>query len=225
VTDTGAGLHPHETDQIFEMFHQTRTQSTQGVGGLGVGLAVSRSLAQLHGGGLRAESAGLGKGTTFVLWLPPSETGMFDFTSSPFPPAALPDRTILRGRRVLLVEDATDTREALQRLFERRGCRIRTAATAEEALEMARAEAPEVVISDIGLPGQSGLELIGQLRALAGTQELIAVALSGLGRDRDVKAAEEAGFDAHLLKPVEIAVLDQTLIELLERNALRKEAA
>jgi signal transduction histidine kinase/ActR/RegA family two-component response regulator len=225
VTDTGAGLNPQETDQIFEMFHQTRTQSTQGVGGLGVGLAVSRSLAQLHGGGLRAESAGLGKGTTFILWLPPSETGMFDFTSSNFPPAALPDRSILRGRRVLLVEDATDTREALQRLFERRGCRIRAAATAEEAIEMARQEAPEVVISDIGLPGQSGLELIGQLRALSGTQDLVAVALSGLGRDRDIKAAEEAGFNAHLLKPVEISVLDQTLIELLERNALRKEAA
>ena len=225
VTDTGAGLNPHETDQIFEMFHQTRTRSTQGVGGLGVGLAVSRSLAQLHGGGLRAESAGLGKGTTFILWLPPSETGMFDFTSSNFPPAVPPDRTILRGRRVLLVEDATDTREALQRLFERRGCRIRTAETAEEALEKARQEAPEVVISDIGLPGQSGLELIGQLRALAGLQDLVAVALSGLGRERDVKAAEEAGFDAHLLKPVEIAVLDQTLIELLERKVLKNEAA
>lgn len=150
---------------------------------------------------------------------------MFDFTSSNFPLTAPLDRTILRGRQVLLVEDATDTREALQRLFERRGCQIRTASTAEEALEMAQEEAPEVVISDIGLPGQSGLELIGQLRGLPGMDDLVAVALSGLGRERDVKAAEEAGFDAHLLKPVEIAVLDQTLVELLERKALKREAA
>jgi signal transduction histidine kinase/ActR/RegA family two-component response regulator len=225
VTDTGAGLNPAETDQIFEMFHQTRTRSTQGVGGLGVGLAVARSLAQLHGGGLRAESPGLGRGTTFILWLPPSETGMFDFTSSPNFSPEVPDRAILRGQRVLLVEDAMDTREALQRLFERRGCQTRTATTAEEALVKAREEAPDIVISDIGLPGQSGLELIGQLRALPGLAEVVAVALSGLGRDRDVKAAEEAGFDAHLLKPVEIAVLDQTLIELVQRKIPRTAAA
>jgi signal transduction histidine kinase/ActR/RegA family two-component response regulator len=218
VTDTGAGLNRHEIEQIFEIFHQTRTQRTKGVGGLGVGLSVARSLAELHGGGLRAESPGLGRGATFILWLPPSQTGTFDFSSGHLPAAPL-DRTILRGRRVLLVEDATDTREALQRLLQRRGCRVSTAATGEQARELAQLEFPDVLISDIGLPGLSGLELIAQLRTVPELRDMIAIALSGLGRERDVQAAATAGFDAHLLKPVEIGVLDQTLVELLQRKA------
>ncbi len=212
VTDTGAGLDRRETERIFEMFHQTRTRRTAGVGGLGVGLSVARSLAELHGGGLRAESPGLGKGATFTLWLPPSETGMFDF-SPMHAPAPRVDRSILKGRKILLVEDATDTREALQRIFERRGCRVRTAATGEEALELAVLEAPEIVVSDIGLPGLSGLELMKRLKALPGLKDVVAIALSGLGREKDVTAATAAGFQAHLLKPVEIAELDRTLVE------------
>jgi signal transduction histidine kinase/CheY-like chemotaxis protein len=221
VTDNGAGLNRHEIDRIFEMFHQTRTRRTQSVGGLGVGLTVARSLAELHGGGLRAESPGLGKGATFTLWLPPSESAGLDFASTTLiPPVMLVDRSLLRGRRILLVEDATDTREALQRIFERRECRVRAASTGEEALEMALREPPEIVISDIGLPGLSGLELMTQLRALPEFQDVIGIALSGLGRERDIKAASDAGFDAHLLKPVEIAVLDQTLIEALQSRSV-----
>ncbi len=225
VTDTGAGLNRHELERIFEIFHQARTERTQGIGGLGVGLSVARSLAELHGGGIRAESAGVGKGSTFTLWLPPSETGTFDFTSDTAP-VAVPrtDRELLREKDVLLVEDATDTREALQRLLERRGCRVRTAATGEQALALAQLHAPEILISDIGLPGFSGLRLMQELRALDPQESMIAVALSGLGRERDVHAALEAGFDAHLLKPVEIAILDRTLIELLRRPAFASES-
>lgn len=222
VTDNGAGLNRNEIDRIFEMFHQTRTRRTQGVGGLGVGLTVARSLAELHGGGLLAESSGLGKGATFTLWLPAKGVAAVDptATSNLAPPVVIIDRTLLRDRRILLVEDATDTREALQRIFERRGCRVRTAATGEEALEMARREAPEIVISDIGLPGISGLEFMTQVRASPELAGLIAIALSGLGRERDIEAAAKAGFDAHLLKPVEISVLDQTLIAALQRKVL-----
>ena len=220
VTDTGAGLNRHEIERIFEIFHQERTQRTQGVGGLGVGLSVARSLAQLHGGGLRAESPGLGKGSTFTVYLPPSETGMFDFSSaSSLPSSTLLDRAVLRGRRLLLVEDAADSREALHRLLERRGCLVSTAASGEQALELAQLEHPEIIISDIGLPGLSGLELIAQLRTVPGLRESVAIALSGLGRSRDIEDALAAGFDAHLLKPVEIALLDQTLIEWLQRRS------
>jgi PAS domain S-box-containing protein len=226
VTDNGAGLNRYEIDRIFEMFHQSRTRRTQGVGGLGVGLTVARSLAELHGGGLLAESPGPGKGATFTVWLPPSETGAVDYSSpSLVPPVAPMDRSLLRGRRILIVEDATDTREALQRIFERRECRVQTASTGEEALELARHDPPEIVISDIGLPGMSGLELMLQLKALPEFQDLIAIALSGLGRERDILAASEAGFEAHLLKPVEITLLDQTLLEALQRKAARAEAA
>jgi two-component system CheB/CheR fusion protein len=127
------------------------------------------------------------------------------------------DRALLRNRDVLLVEDATDTREALQRIFERRGCRVRTASTAEEALALAATGAPDIVISDIGLPGMSGLEFLPKLRAQSQGKALVAVALSGLGREQDIRAASEAGFIAHLLKPVEIPMLDQTLVEALQR--------
>jgi CheY-like chemotaxis protein len=218
VTDTGVGLNRSEIDQIFELFHQTRTQRTKGVGGLGVGLSVARSLAELHEGGLRAESPGLGRGATFTIWLPPSQTGTFDFTHQH--PALPPvDRSLLRGRHVLLVEDASDTREALERLLERRGCQVSTASTAEQALELAQLDFPDILISDIGLPGMSGLELITQLRTVPQLRNLTAVALSGLGREKDVRDAMAAGFDAHLLKPVEIGVLDRTLIDALLRKA------
>jgi two-component system CheB/CheR fusion protein len=218
VTDTGAGLDREEIDRIFEMFHQSRTRRTQGVGGLGVGLTVARSLAELHGGGLHAESPGPGRGATFILWLP-TETA--DPTATSLIPAVPPvDRTVLRGKSILLVEDATDTREALQRIFERRGCRVRTASTAEEALALAARETPDIVLSDIGLPGMSGLEFLPKLRALPGGGGIIAIALSGLGREQDIRAATEAGFEAHLIKPVEISVLDQTLVTALQRRAV-----
>jgi signal transduction histidine kinase/ActR/RegA family two-component response regulator len=221
VTDTGAGLDQRETERIFEMFHQSRTRRTHGVGGLGVGLTVARSLSELHGGGLLAESAGLGQGSTFTLWLPPGKPGDADFSSTNLvPPVAAVDRALLRGRSVLLVEDATDTREALQRIFERRGCRVRTASNAEEALALAAQERPEIVVSDIGLPGMSGLEFLPRLKAQPGGRDIIAIALSGLGREKDIRAASEAGFDAHLLKPVEIPVLDQTLVEALQSRVV-----
>lgn len=220
VTDTGAGLSREEIDRIFEMFHQSRTPETQSVGGLGVGLTVARALAELHGGGLLAESPGPGKGATFTLWLPrriepvPAE---IDPHSAVLPPTAA-DRELLRGKRVLLVEDADDTREALQRIFQRRECRVDAAASGEEGFEMAVREPPDILISDIGLPGISGLELMTRLRERPEFRDLIAIALSGLGREQDIAAALTAGFDAHLLKPVGIAVLDKTLIEALRKR-------
>ena len=223
VTDNGTGLTQPEIERIFEMFHQSRTKQTQNVGGLGVGLTVARSLAELHGGGLQAESTGTGKGATFTLWLPrhvsitTSQTLSMPI-SSPSQPAPPAERALLRGRRVLLVEDSSDTREALQRLFQRRECKVTTASSGEEGLDLALREKPEIIISDIGLPGISGLEFMTQLRARPGFKEVIAIALSGLGREQDIRGAAEAGFDAHLLKPVDIAVLDQTLVQTLQKK-------
>lgn len=224
VTDTGAGLHQHEIARIFEMFHQSRTRRTEGVGGLGVGLTVARSLAELHGGRLLAESPGPGQGATFTLWLPRGQDISMADAAPPVeaPPPVASDRTLLRGRRILLVEDSTDTREALQRIFQRRECIVRTASTGEEALEFALREPPEIIVSDIGLPGISGLEFLAQLRARPEFKEVVAVALSGLGREQDIEAASKAGFDAHLLKPVDIAVLDETLVQALQKRFRRE---
>ena len=220
VTDNGAGLNRHEIGQIFEMFHQSRTRRTESVGGLGVGLTIARSLAELHGGGLLAESPGPGQGATFTLWLPRLK-GIAAVHFSPPSQTASPmtvDRTLLRGRRILLVEDSVDTREALERIFQRRECQVRTASSGEEALELALREPPEIILSDIGLPGMSGLEFMTRLRAQPHMRQVIAIALSGLGREQDTQAAIHAGFDAHLLKPVEIPVLDQTLVEALQKR-------
>jgi two-component system CheB/CheR fusion protein len=218
VSDNGAGLKQSEIDKIFEMFHQSRTQRTESVGGLGVGLTVARSLAELHGGGLLAESPGPGQGAIFTLWLPRETPRAFDLALPGAEAKPAVDLTTLRDKRLLLVEDATDTREALQRIFQRRGCEVIAAASAEEALELAGRRRPDIIVSDIGLPGLSGLELMAQLRARPEFQHVVAIALSGLGREQDLQAASQAGFDAHLLKPVEMAVLDQTLVEALRRR-------
>ncbi len=225
VTDTGIGLGRNEIGKIFEMFHQSRTPHTQNVGGLGIGLTIARSLAELHGGGLLAESPGVGKGATFTLWLPRlTDSQAVDFSAPSLTPLPdMVDRSLLRGRRILLVEDSADTREALERIFQRRACRVTTAASGEEALEMLKREPPEIVISDLGLPGISGLEFMVQLRKHPEWRDVVAVALSGLGREKDIHAAAEAGFDAHLLKPVDMAVLDQTLAEALQKRMNNKQ--
>jgi len=224
VTDTGAGLSKNEISRIFEMFHQSRTPHTQSVGGLGVGLTVARSLAELHGGGLLAESAGPGKGATFTLWLPRlSDSKAVDFSVPSLTPLPdVVDRRLLRGRRILLVEDSDDTREALERIFHRRACEVTSAASAEEALDLVKHTPPDIIISDIGLPGISGLEFMVQIRQHPEWQDVIAIALSGLGREKDIQGAEAAGFDAHLLKPVDIAVLDQTLADALQKRINNK---
>jgi signal transduction histidine kinase/ActR/RegA family two-component response regulator len=220
VTDTGAGLSPQEIGRIFEMFHQSRTPHTQSVGGLGVGLAVARSLAELHGGGLLAESPGVGKGATFTLWLPRLiDSKAVDFSVPSLTPLPdLVDRRLLRGRRILLVEDSADTRDALERIFQRRACEVTTAASGEEALELFTSTPPEIIISDLGLPGISGFEFMIQVRKHPEWRDVVAIALSGLGREKDIQGAAEAGFDAHLLKPVDMAVLDQTLAEALQKR-------
>jgi len=221
VTDNGAGLTRSEIGRIFEMFHQSRTPHTQNVGGLGVGLSVARALAELHGGGLLAESPGPGNGATFTLWLPRlTDSREVDFSVPSLTPLPdVVDRRLLRGRRILLVEDSADTREALERIFVRRACEVTTAASGEEALEMVKRAPPEIIISDLGLPGMSGFEFMKELRKHEEWKDVVAVALSGLGREKDIRGATEAGFDAHLLKPVDMAVLDQTLADALKKRA------
>ncbi|HUB67725.1 MAG TPA: ATP-binding protein [Candidatus Methylacidiphilales bacterium] len=217
VTDNGVGLKRSEINKIFEMFHQARRQRTGNTGGLGVGLTVARSLAELHGGRLMAESSGPGRGATFTLWLPRQAPSAAD---PPPQPATKPvaDLLPLKEKRILLVEDAPDTREALQRIYQRRGCDVITASSAEEALELAERVRPDIIISDIGLPKLSGLDLMSRLRTRPEFHGVVAIALSGLGRDQDIQASREAGFDAHLLKPVELNVLDQTLIDTLQKR-------
>lgn len=214
VTDNGIGLPREELSRIFEMFHQANASQSQKAGGLGIGLTVARSLAELHGGGLTAESAGPGQGATFTLWLPR------DKPSVPLPKEPKLSLALerLHGQRVLLVEDSPDALEALTRIFQRRQCEVFTAQDGASGLARARETKPDIILSDIGLPGLNGLQMIAQVRQDPALRHVIAIALSGLGRSEDIAAAHQAGFDLHLLKPIEISVLDQKLIESLENR-------
>ncbi|MEM1058039.1 MAG: ATP-binding protein [Verrucomicrobiota bacterium] len=226
VEDRGVGLNQHELNEIFQMFHQTRSALGRGVSGLGLGLSIAKSLAELHGGGIEARSEGPGQGSAFTLWLPlaPNRVESTAETAPPARAAEKPERHLLRGRRVLLVEDSTDTIEVLARILRRRQCQVLTATSAKEALETARREHPEIILSDLGLPDMDGLELIRALRAEPGNGDLVAVSLSGRGRDVDRRQSLAAGFDAHLVKPVEMTVLDRCLAEALAKNGAEPQA-
>lgn len=220
VRDNGIGLTKHELNEIFELFYQGHASYLRQSGGLGIGLSVARSLAELHGGGLIAQSDGPGQGSTFTLWLPLVRDGV-QWQSSPVPQAnQRVDRTLLRGRKVLLVEDSLDTLEALRRLLMRRECQVFTAQSAEQGLEQAEKERPEIIISDLNLPAMDGYEFIRRLKKEESFREVIAISVSGQGREQDVAASLDAGFTAHMLKPIDIHKLDSTLVQALEGRSI-----
>jgi signal transduction histidine kinase/ActR/RegA family two-component response regulator len=229
VRDNGIGLTKRELGEIFELFYQGQASYLRQSGGLGIGLSVARSLAELHGGGLIAQSDGPGLGSTFTLWMPRVRTGVPGQNASPIFAKHAPkpplDRSLLRGRRILLVEDSLDTLEALRRLLLRRECQVLTAQSAEEGLECALKERPEILISDLNLPAMDGYEFIRRLRKDGNFKDLIAISVSGQGREQDVAASLDAGFTAHMLKPIDINKLDVTLVEALQgRNVFNPES-
>jgi two-component system, chemotaxis family, CheB/CheR fusion protein len=195
VTDTGMGIAPEALPKIFDAFQQGNL-ATGSFGGLGLGLAISRAIVRLHGGKIVAYSDGVGRGATFSVALrtiPAPEC-------APLP--AEPVLAVKRGNlRLLLVEDHDSTREVLSRILRRSGHQVHGAGTGAEALELLKSAGPfDAVISDLGLPDRNGFELLAQIRAIQ--PELPAIALSGYGMDQDVKRAKQAGFIAHLVKPV-----------------------
>lgn len=204
VTDTGMGIPGENLERIFEPFDQGKLDGRHHFGGLGLGLAISRSLAELHGGSLKALSPGMGLGSTFVFEMattaPPESP-----ESEPSPaPAAHP-------LRLLVVEDHEATLTALVFLLKRDGHTVHAASSAAEALAIADREVCDVIISDIGLPDASGLHLMREVRRLHGWP---GIALSGYGMSADIEESRRAGFDLHIIKPVKIAVLRQALLEL-----------
>lgn len=204
IVDTGVGIEPERIETLFEPFAQTRPNAPRGQPGLGLGLPLARSLAQLHGGELTASSDGPGQGAAFTLRLPIATEGppLVDAPSSPE----------TRRRRLLLVEDNEDVAESLQLLVESLGHEVRVARTGIEALAMARSDPPEVVLCDIGLPEPlNGLALARELRRDATTATISLVALTGYGSQGDRLRSREAGFDLHLTKPVAIGTLQEVL--------------
>ncbi len=205
VRDTGVGIAPERLPRVFDAFEQGGREVTRMFGGLGLGLAISKGLIELHGGTLTAASAGQGRGALFTLRLPAAAV----VTPEPASGAA-PDREAgsRSGRRVLLVEDHPDTLAAMAQLLEIFGYTVRTADSVASALQVAEGERIDVVVSDIGLPDGSGLDLMRQLLA---RQPMRGIALSGFGMEEDLRKSREAGFEEHLTKPVDLAQLQQVL--------------
>jgi PAS domain S-box-containing protein len=195
VDDSGIGLAPAQLESIFEMF--ARGAASAEHGGLGIGLTLARRLVELHGGRLWAESAGIGYGSRFIVELPLSAARTTEAASPVGTPAAS------TGRRVLVVDDNVDAARTLGALLEIGGHDVRTAYAGDEALALLDGFVPDIAFLDLGLPGMTGLELAGRLRADARSAGARLVALTGWGRDEDRERTREAGFDAHLIKPVD----------------------
>lgn len=216
VTDTGIGIESDKIDKIFNAFEQGQTSITRRFGGLGLGLAISKAMVDAHRGKIRVESPGKDKGATFIVQLrtvaaPVATNG------------AGGDRTGVetksgpaRKHRLLLVDDHVDTCTGMKMMLERRGYDISVAHSADQAVEKARSEQFDLLISDIGLPDRSGYELMNELRK---SNSLAGIALSGFGMEADVNKAKDAGFSEHLTKPINFERLEQAIRRLLESKS------
>ena len=200
VGDTGIGLSPDMLPVIFEMFAQADRSLEREQAGLGVGLSLARHLAELHGGSIEASSAGLGHGSTFVLRLPCVVPAVAEETGAGSRPNLLGETPVLR---VLLADDNIDFVESLSLILQVSGHEVRVAHDGAAALEVAAAFLPDFAFLDIGLPRINGYDLARQLRQAPATRQCVLIAVTGWGQEDDKRRAREAGFDHHMVKPVE----------------------
>ncbi|HYX22149.1 MAG TPA: ATP-binding protein [Thermoanaerobaculia bacterium] len=206
VADTGVGMDPEILPRVFELFTQADDALDRAHGGLGIGLTLVRSLVELHGGTVSAESPGRGLGSTFTVRLPGAEVGA---TASAEEEGGGP---ALESRRILLVEDNADVRDSLRELLEESGHLVMAAADGLEGIQLASSFRPDAAFVDIGLPGLDGYGVARHLRQILGDDVLL-VALTGYGLPEDRRRALEGGFDAHLTKPVTLRAILRLLAE------------
>jgi signal transduction histidine kinase len=208
VADTGIGIEPEIMERIFNPFEQGERSFQRRFGGLGLGLTISKSLAQAHGASLIAKSEGTGRGATFLLTMKTAE-----LDEALTKPRALEPQTPPTGLRILLVDDHPDTCAALEKLLKLRGHSVTAANTMGKAMEVAAAGgAFDLLISDVGLPDGNGMDLVRYLR----TQRPIrGIAISGFGMDADISKSLEAGFSEHLVKPVKLEKLEAAIARVM----------
>jgi PAS domain S-box-containing protein len=221
VEDEGEGISREFLPFVFERFLQADGSKTRAHGGLGLGLALVKSLVEAHGGAVAAESAGAGQGSRFTVRLPLRKTAA---AIPPAPPKTTGPLVRPDGSHILIVEDDEDTLELLQSTFKAKGFRVTTCQSAKEALAIAPANSIDLILSDIGMPHMDGLEMMKELRQLPNMQEVPAIAFSGYASQKDTKLALAAGFNAHLSKPIEPTELLKTTNRLLKKTAPAKPA-
>lgn len=215
VEDTGVGLSPGVLERIFEPFVQAEGGASRAAGGLGIGLALSRSLTQLHGGTIKATSPGPGHGSCFVVRLPSAQQERPRAVAPKAAPAASG-----RPSRLLIVDDNQDSARSQAKMLRLLGHEVEAAFEGGEALRQVAAFRPDVVLLDLGLPGIDGYEVARRIRAMPEGGEVLLVAQTGWGQDEDRRRTAAAGFDAHLVKPVEL----DSLLRLLDERASSRVA-
>jgi PAS domain S-box-containing protein len=218
VRDFGVGIAPEMLGRIFDLFTQGNVSPDRAQGGLGIGLTTARSLVEMHGGVIQALSEGPGKGSEFIVRLPIAEPEALAAA-----PAKEPAASSAAGpqRRVLLVDDNRDAARSLSMLLQMEGHEVTVAFDGPSALKAAEANPPDVVLLDIGLPGMDGLEVARRLRESSHRPDLVLIALTGYGQDDDVRRSLDAGFNAHVIKPVKL----ETLNKLIANSDLTKAPA
>jgi CheY-like chemotaxis protein len=202
IRDTGLGIAPELLPKVFDLFVQGDRSAARTEGGLGIGLTLVRKLAELHGGSVAAASEGPGQGSRFTVRLP----ALAESAARPAGPTSLP-RVARQASRVLVVDDMQDTARGLAKMIKLLGHDVRVAHDGIAALEVARGHRPEIVLLDIGLPGMDGYEVARQMRQEDYCKDAVIIAVSGYGQEDDRRRSQEAGFDYHLVKPVDYGVL------------------
>ncbi|HET7504936.1 MAG TPA: ATP-binding protein [Kofleriaceae bacterium] len=208
VKDSGIGIPVEMLPYVFDMFTQVGRTIERAQGGLGIGLTLVRRLVEMHGGSVAAESLGPARGSTFVVRLPLAEVAEPSLATTADPARVAADL------KILVVDDNVDAAEMLGMLLELRGYHTRLAHTGPAALDAAADFEPQVIFLDIGLPGLNGYQVAQRLRASGRQPQPVLVALTGWGTEEDRRQAKDAGFDGHLVKPVDIRQLEATLGEL-----------
>jgi CheY-like chemotaxis protein len=225
VADTGVGIKPEFLPHVFDRFRQEKASRTRTAAGLGLGLSIVKHLVELHGGSLRAISAGEGQGATFTVCLPltvvqrEGQPGHRLHPKGPSPTSPLFRPPDLSGIKVLVVDDQPDARDMIKRVLEDSEADVMTAGSAAEALRAVEEGRPDVLVSDIGMPEVDGYELLRRIRALGPRSggPLPAIALTAFARSEDRTRALRAGFLAHVAKPVEPSELLATIASVVGR--------
>ena len=224
VSDTGIGIPPEFLPQVFERFSQRDSSASRSFGGLGLGLAISKQLVELHGGAIRASSQGPGLGATFVVELPLTLLHVDGLDSERIHPTqSIPDSEVLAlpelaGVHLLVVDDEPDARDLLQRVFEERSAKVTTFTNAKDALKALKLAKPHVIVCDIGMPEMDGYQFMRAMRASEAQGERTpALALTAFARAEDRKRSLLAGYQAHLAKPFDVAELMLVVADLVGR--------
>ena len=210
VRDDGVGVPPGKLPQMFELFAQGDRSLARSEGGLGIGLTLARTLTEMHGGSLTASSEGVGRGSEFVVRLPAAAgpAKMVPKTEAPPPVAKKP-------ARVLVVDDNADTARGMALLLKFYGHDVQTANDGRAAINLAQVYRPDIVLLDIGLPGMDGYQVAARLRQEEALKGSVIIAVSGYGQEEDRRRSREAGFDHHMVKPVD----HNALLRLLAQSA------